>query len=190
MFFNAAGSLHVVEDGADDAADHSALYVLSAGFVGHELCQGMGQAGDGQRLQPDSAGTGQSREENSVAAKDHVLDAGHGRNLKRNTGLKRAHMSGMDAKSFAGLKITHDQFSGELEPGGTLSADLLQQEAIAAENSRAQRLLEADAELHLRSSAKKAVAVNHELASRRDFHGHNVAGKLGGEREFARGIRS
>ena len=182
-----AGSLHVVEDGTDDSANYAALHGLSADFMGHVLRQGMSQSGDGQGLQPDSAGAGERRQENSVAAEDHVLDAGHGRDLERDARLERAHVTGMDAQSFAGLKIAHYQFSGEFEPGGALSAGLLQQEAVAPENSRAQRLLEADADLNLRRGAEEAVAVNHVLVSRRDFHGDDVAGKLGREGELAGG---
>ena len=93
----------------------------------------------------------------------------------------------MDAKGFARLEVADDEFAGEFEPGGALSAEALQQEAVAAKNARAQRLLEADADLNLRGGAEKAVAVNHVFVSGRDFDGHDVAGEFGGERDFAGG---
>ena len=63
----------------------------------------------------------------------------------------------------------------------------MQQEAVAAKDARAQRLLEADADLNLRGGAEKAVAVNHVFVSGRDFDGHDVAGEFGGERDLAGG---
>jgi hypothetical protein len=62
---------------------------------------------------------------------------------------------------------------------------MLEQKAAAAKNSRAQRLLEADGNLDLRRRAQKAVAMNHVLVSRRDFHRNNVPGQLGRKRHLA-----
>ena len=41
-----------------------------------------GELGNGQRLQPDSSRPGEGGEKDSVAAEDHVLNAGHGRDLE------------------------------------------------------------------------------------------------------------
>ena len=130
-------SLHVVEDGADDSSDDATLHVFAAGFLRHIFRQGVGQSGDGQGLEPDAAGAGESGEEDSVAAEDHVLDAGNGGDLEGDAGLKGADVARMDAQSFAGLQIADDESSGEFEPGGALSGGLLQKEAVAAENSGA-----------------------------------------------------
>ena len=88
-----------------------------------------------------------------------------------------------------------NDFAGEFEPRGALPADLLQKEAVAAEDARAERLLEADAELDLRRGAEKAVAVNHVLVSGGDVDGKDVAGNAGGKGDLAgcrrwRGTRS
>ena len=61
----------------------------------------------------------------------------------------------------------------------------MQEETAAAENPCAQRLLEADGNLNLRGRAKKAVAMNHVLASWRDFNRHDVPGQLGRKRYLA-----
>jgi hypothetical protein len=90
-------------------------------------------------------------------------------------------MAGMDAESFSRLKIFDDEFAGKFEPGRALSAEVLQEEAVAAEDAGAERLLESDADLNLRRGAQKAVTVNHVFAAGADFNGHDVAGKLGGE---------
>jgi len=72
----------------------------------------------------------------------------------------------------------------KFEPGSSLSGESLQQEAVAAEDARAQRLLKADANLYLRSGTEKAVTVNHVFVSRRDFNRHDVARQFSGEGQF------
>src|SRR5580693_4484031 len=145
---------------------------------------GVSQLRDWQRLQPDSSRAGEGGKKDSVAAEDHILDARNSGDLERNTGLKRTNMARMNAQSFAGLQVAHDEFSGEFEPGSPLSAESLQQEAVAAEDARAQRLLKADANLYLRSGTEKAMTVNHVFVSRRDFDRHDVARQFSGEGQF------
>src|ERR1700690_888906 len=82
--------------------------------------------------------------------KNHVLDSRHGRDLKGNARLERAGVPRIPPQGFARLQVLHDQLTRKLDPCGSRSADVLQQEAVAAENSRPQRLLEADADLDLR----------------------------------------
>ena len=92
----------------------------------------------------------------------------------------------MDAQGFSRLQILRHQLTGELEPGRALPADMLQQEAVAAEDAGAERLLKADAELDLRRGAEEAMPVHHVLLTGTDLDRHDVAGKLGGERQFSR----
>ncbi len=105
----------------------------------------MGQARQGQGLQPDSAGAGQGGEEEAVAAEDHVLDAGDAGDLEGDAALKCSDVAGVDAEGFAGGEIFGDDFAGEFEPGGAYATDFLEQEAVSAEDTCAERLLEADA---------------------------------------------
>src|ERR1039457_3374135 len=51
--------LHIVEDGANDSADHAALNGLLAGFMRQVPLQRMSQSGNGKSLQPDSPRAGQ-----------------------------------------------------------------------------------------------------------------------------------
>ena len=76
-------------------------------------------------------------------------------------------------------------FAGELEPRGALAADLLQEEAVAAEDARAEGLLEADAELDAGGGAEEAVAVDEVLVARADLDRDDVAGDAGGEGDLA-----
>src|SRR5215813_9263291 len=92
----------------------------------------------------------------------------------------------MYAQSFSRLQVADDEFAGEFEPGGALSAEVLEQEAAAAEDARAERLLEAYGNLNLRRGAQKALAMNHVLVPGRDLNRHDVSGQLGRERHLAR----
>jgi hypothetical protein len=177
--------LHLIEDGAYDSSDDAALDIFSSIFLRHVFREGVGKSGDGERLQPDSSGASESGEEDTVAAEDHVFDAGDGGDLERDAGLEGSDVAGVDAESFSGLKVADDKFAGEFEPGHALSSDALEQEAVATENSCAERLLEADAELNLRGGAEKPMAVDHEFVSGRNFDRNDVAGELGGKGQFA-----
>ena len=79
------------------------------------------EAGDGQRLQPDAAGTGEGSEEDTVAAEDHVFDSGDALDLEGDGGLEGTNVAGVDAEEFAGGEIFDDEFAGELEPGDALA---------------------------------------------------------------------
>ena len=103
--------LHLIEDGAHDSSDNAALDIFSSIFLRHVFGESMGQARDGQRLQPDSSGAGERGEKNSVAAENQVFDARDRRDLERNAGLKRSDVAGVDAESFAGLEVTDDELA-------------------------------------------------------------------------------
>ena len=74
--------------------------VCCGAFLGQILLNLVGEAGDGQRLQPDAAGAGERGEEDAVAAEDHVLDAGDALNLEGDGGLEGADVAGVDAEEF------------------------------------------------------------------------------------------
>src|ERR1700723_2394237 len=95
-------------------------------------------------------------------------------------------MPGMNAQRLSWLEIPDHQFAREFEPRYALSAELLQQEAVTAENPCAERLLEADADLNLRGGAEKAVTVNQVFLGWTHLDRHDVSRHLGGEGEFSR----
>lgn len=53
----------------------------------------------------------------------------------------------MDAKRFSRVQIFRHQLTREFEPRRTLTAEVLQQETLAAKDASAERLLKADADL-------------------------------------------
>src|SRR5437764_14301748 len=121
----------------------------------------MGQLGDGQPLKPDSSRPGECHQKNSITAEDHIFNPRHGRDLKRHARLKRADMARMHPQCLTRLQITHHELSRKFEPRHSLSAKLLQQKTIAAEDARPERLLESKRKLHLRRSAQKPMPMNH-----------------------------
>lgn len=74
-----------------------------------------------------------------------------------------------------------DDFAGELEPGDSLAGDLLEEEAVAAEDSGSERLLEAYAEDDARGGAEEAVAMHEVIVTSTDLDRNDVAGDAGGE---------
>ena len=145
----------------------------------------MSEPRDRQGLEPDAAGASEGRKKQAIAAEDDVFDSGHGGDLELDAGLEGADVAGMDAKSFSGREIFDDEFTGEFEPGGALSAEVLEDEAVAAEDAGAEGLLESDADLDVGRGAEEAVAVNHVFVAGADLDGDDVSRKLGGEGDFA-----
>src|SRR5437879_13482096 len=96
-------------------------------------------------------------------------------------------MAGVDAEEFAGGQIFDDDFAGEFEPGGSLPGDLLEEEAVAAEDAGAEGLLEADAELDAGGGAEEAVTVDEVLVAVADGDGEDVAGDRSEERRVGKG---
>ena len=85
-------------------------------------------------------------------------------------------MAGVDAEVFSRAQVFDDELARELEPGGSLAGDALEQEAVAAEDAGAERLLEAHAELNVGRGAEEAVAMDEVLVAPADLDGDDVAG--------------
>jgi hypothetical protein len=148
---------------------------------GHIFLKLVCEAGDGQGLEPDSAGAGEGGEEDAVATEDHVLEAGDALDLEGDAGLEGSHVTGVDAESFTGGEVLDDDFAGEFEPGSSLPGDLLEEEAVAAEDTGAERLLEANAQFDGSGGAEEAVTVDEVLVAGADFDGDDVTGDARGK---------
>src|ERR1700757_2773043 len=140
---------HSVENGADDSADDSGLRGLLP-LSRHVRCKLVSEAGNGQRLQPNASGAGESGEKDSVAAEDHVADAGDAGDLEGDAGRKGSDVSRMHPQHLAGREVFGDNFARKLDPRDALAGDVLQEESVAAEDARAERLLEANSDVDLR----------------------------------------
>ncbi len=158
-----ACGLHAFENTAYDAADYPAFYGLFSAGTGHVFEKLVGQTRNGERLEPDAAGAGEGSEKDTVAAKDHVAQTRDALDLEGDGGLKGSDVAGMDAEGFAGCEVFDDHLAGEFEPGEALAGDLLEEKAVATEDTGAKGLLEAYAKLDADGSAEKAVAVDEVL---------------------------
>ena len=177
------------ENRADNSSQKAAAQACRGGLprfcAGQIFADLVRKPGDGQGLQPDLPRTGQHGQEQAITAEDHVLDAWNHRDLEGHGGLKSAHVSRMHTQRLAGRQVLDDQLPAQFKPSRSLAGKLLQEESVAAEDARAQRLLKADADGDLRSGAKEAMAVHHVLLPRDELDGHNVPRHLGGEGNLA-----
>src|SRR5215472_5136039 len=174
----------VVEHRSNNAAEHGSSADIAHGFgpvVRKIRLERMRQVHQRKSLQPHASRSGECGEEDAVSAKEHIADALNACDVEADARLEGAHVTRVHAQRFAGLQITNDDLTAQLKPRSAVAGNSLQQESIAAEDPRPQRLLERDAELNLRCGAEEAVTVNRELVSGADFHGHDVARDLGRE---------
>ena len=72
----------------------------------------------------------------------------HHLNVEADAGLEHADVAGVDEQPLAGREIALDEFAGEIEPDDAGPGDLLQNEAVAAEEAGAQPLLPGEFERH------------------------------------------
>src|SRR5882672_11056383 len=102
----------------------------------------MREVGHRHRLQPHASGSSQRREKDAVAAKQRVLDAGHGGDVELHALLVHADMPGVNTQRVARLQVVRDDLAVELYPGLALSLKALHAKAGAAEDAGAEPLLE------------------------------------------------
>lgn len=65
----------------------------------------MGEALDGQGLEPDTARPGESREKDSVAAEDEIADSGDALNLEGDAGLEGSNVARVYAEGLTGGEV-------------------------------------------------------------------------------------
>src|SRR5216684_8747455 len=101
---------------------------------GHEA---IGQPAEGERLQDYVAGAGECRVEESFAAEQRVREAADELDVVVDRLGHRDDAAGIDAKLLARGEIELQHVAAGVKENKSLSADLLEQEAFAAEQPRA-----------------------------------------------------
>src|ERR1051325_8734341 len=104
----------------------------------------LGEVEDRHALQHDMPRPGQHREEQALAAEQHVLKAGDPLDVELHARVDRTDMPGMDEEPLAGREIALDDLAREVEKRGAGTAHLLQDKALAAEKPGADALLPGD----------------------------------------------
>src|SRR5450755_3280044 len=140
---------------------------------------------DRERLEPDLAWAGQPGQEETLIAEQNVCDSGHRLDVEVHALFEHADVPWMHEQALAGGKIVGDDLAVELDPCLRRTADLLKHEAAAAKNSGAERTLKTHRELHTRRAAQKSMTMDHVPLARGNVDRHDLAGKLGGERDHA-----
>src|SRR4029079_5609499 len=101
----------------------------------------------------------------------------------RHLRLEHPDMAGVDAEQLAWRQVEHANLAVEFHPRLTRPAQLLQDEALTAEDAGPELLLEADRELDALGRTQEPAALDHQLPARRHLHRQDLTGHLGRERD-------
>src|SRR5271157_704319 len=145
----------------------------------------MRQVRQRQRLQPDAARPGKSGKEDAVTAKKHVANTLDARDLKTNTRLEHADVSGVDSHGFFRPQIVGHDLAVELDPCLACTSQPLQQKAVTAKNAGAERLLKSHAEVDSGRRTQKPMTMDHVSLPGSNLDRQNMAGYPRSERQDA-----
>src|SRR5487761_1629035 len=181
----ARGSV-AAEDPADDAAGPAGRGRLRGRVRGEVWLERVRQVRQRHGLQPDLARAGERHQVEPVAAEQLVGDARHLGDAELHLRLEHADVTRVHEQRLARLQRVGGQLAGQLDPRPALTVQPLQDEALAAPQAAAERLLQADARGHARRAAQPAALVHEERLPVAEVHRHDVAGQLRRERHHAR----
>ena len=148
------------------------------------LVDAVGEAAEGQRLQPDLAGAGQGREEEPLAAEERRLHPADELDVVLHGRLQRHETAGIDAQRFARRQLQRVHHAAGVDEAETVAFEPLHDEAFAAEQADADLPLEGDANRHASRRAEERVLLADELtAERRQIEREDAARVRRGERD-------
>src|SRR5580704_18206988 len=136
----------------------------------------MRQVRQWQRLEPDASWPGKCGQEDPVTAKKHVANALDARDLKTNTRLEHADVSGVDSHGFFRPQIVGHHLAVELDPCLAGTSQPLQQEAVTANNAGAERLLKSQTEVDSRRRTQKPMTMDHVSLPGSNLNWQNMTG--------------
>ena len=149
---------------------------------------GVREAGQRECLQVDLSRSAELGQEDGLGAEEHVLDALDTGDCHVDSRLKESDVSRVDENGLTGTKFVRDGFTGQLDPRGSLTPDVLHEEAITGEDAHPEALLEGNFEVDVGGGREKAVARHHVFAVRVHRDGANVTGHFGREGDLGRGV--
>jgi hypothetical protein len=159
-----------------DAAEERAFAAATAsglGCCGHDA---IGHAAQGQRLQPDMARPAQRGEEQTFATKERGLDLADVLDVVMHAGLEADDAARIDAQHLARSKLPLDDRAARVDEGPAISLEALHDEALPAEEARANLLVEGDAEAHTLGRAQEGILLHDEFAAdAREMDGNDLA---------------
>src|SRR5690606_20557674 len=113
----------------------------------------------------DGPRAGQRREEEAFAAEERVLEAADELDVVRDRGWERDDAAGVDADRLAGGEVAADDGPAGVDEGESVAREPLQDEALAAEEPRAQLAGEGDLDLDTVRGAEERVLLAEEGAA-------------------------
>ena len=140
----------------------------------------LGEVHGGHRLKPNPPWTAQGGEEKSFAAKQDVLEATHHFHVHLNRGLVHRDVTGIHFEDLTGFEGVLDNLAIKFDEGQTGASDPLHNEALAAEEARAQFAPEVDVKLHTALGNHEGVFLADQLLTRAKVEGYDLA------RQFSR----
>src|SRR5487761_1663063 len=187
-FVDADARSRLAADTAHQSTDHAGRRTRLRTLRDRVLTERCGEAREGQRLQPHPSRADELGEEDAVAAEDLVLDAFDGGDVEPDGVLEEPDMAGVNLELLARAQVVGDHLAAQLAPHPALAADALQPEAVAAEDTGAEALLEADGHLDAVGPGHERVPVAEELHPRLRLHveREDLPRELGGEGDHAR----
>ncbi len=143
------------------------------------------ELGKRHALDDDFAGTGEGGEEDAFAAEQHAADVAHHLNVVIDGAVEGDDAAGFDLDGFAGLEVEFDVIAAGVDEDDAGTGELFENEALAAEDSRAEFLDEGDVELNRSLGEKEGVALGHQHLAGGEFVGLDFTGIAAGETGLA-----
>src|SRR5690606_21097504 len=134
-----------VEHAAEAAEDGAFAALIAAGTRGGGD-DAVGEAGEGQRLQPDFAGAAQGGEEQTFAAEERGLHPADKCDVVVDAGLESDEAAGVDAAHFARTGDAFVERAAGVKEGPAVALQALHDEAFATEEAGADAFVEGDAD--------------------------------------------
>src|SRR5262245_45392053 len=168
-----------------DAIEDRTLFLAPAFALRRGGVDAIRHAAERQRLQPHAAGALQRREEDAFSAEERRLDPADELDVVVDAGLQRHQASRIDAHRLTGSEIEVVDRAAGVHEAEAVAFELLHDEALAAEQADAERVLERDADRHTAGRAQERVLLADEVSAKRlQIHRDDLAGIRRAERDL------
>src|SRR6185369_13268369 len=114
---------------------------------------------------PDGAGSGDLREEQTLAPEQRRLDLADVLDLERDVRREADDAAGVDQQRLPGLQLALEHGAAGMHEGQAVAVEALHDEAFAAEEPDRHLLLEIDAERHAARGAQERILLADQRAA-------------------------
>ena len=143
------------------------------------------EAAQRQRLQPDVSGAAQRREEQTFAAEERRFDFADGLDVVLHRRLEGHDAAGVHAQRFADAELLLDDGAARVNERPSVALQALHDEALAAEKTGADLLVERDADAHALRGAEEGILLRDQFtANLRQVNGNDLAWIRRAERDL------